>query len=322
MDVEVLIVNGDKAYEPEIIDDIKYTTNRQGEAGILEFSYIYDGYSYPEGSMTRVKADGKTVFYGWAFTRSQSDTKAVKLTAYDQLRYFKNKNTYTFEAQTLSSIVNKVITEYSVGGTMLNIGAIANTTQEMDLTFDGESLFDIIQTSIAENLRLTNDLYIFYDKGGLLYLNNATNMMYPYVVDATNAKSFNYMSTIDQNCYNLIYVTYGDEGKYATAKNANAIQNWGILQHEEEASNEDQANIIAQLYLENYCMPYKTLSIKGVKDGDFEVRGGSSIIAQIQLEDRYLNQYMIVDKVVHTFNTHKHEMDLELIGAGGFSSNG
>ena len=44
--------------------------------------------------------NGANVFYGYVFKKSRSDNRLIKVTAYDQLRYFKNKDTISYVNKT------------------------------------------------------------------------------------------------------------------------------------------------------------------------------------------------------------------------------
>ena len=68
-----------------------------------------------------------------------------------------------------------------------------------------------------------------------------------------------------------------------------------------------------------YNRKTRKLQIKNAL-GDIRVRGGSSVIVQLDLGDLKVQNFMIVEKVKHTFKNGEHFMDLTLIGGDGFVS--
>ena len=92
MNVELLIQHGNSLFQPIVEDGIQWTTERAGSPSILKFTVIKDGViNFAEGDPVRLKVDGNEVFYGFVFTKKRSKGEGIEVTAYDQLRYFKNK---------------------------------------------------------------------------------------------------------------------------------------------------------------------------------------------------------------------------------------
>ena len=60
-----------------------------------------------------------------------------------------------------------------------------------------------------------------------------------------------------------------------------------------------------------YNQKTRQLQIKNAI-GDIRVRGGSLIIVKIDLGDIKLQNFMLVEKVKHTFKNNEHFMDLTL----------
>ena len=58
------------------------------------FQVLYDNIlDFSEGSPVRMKVDGDNVFFGFVFKQQRTKDKIITVTAYDQLRYLKNKDT-------------------------------------------------------------------------------------------------------------------------------------------------------------------------------------------------------------------------------------
>ena len=96
MKVIIRIVNNNVIYEPAVEDGIQWSTERKGSPGKLTFKVMNDNaLNITEGNPVSLIVDGQCVFYGYIFTKSRDKNQRISITAYDQLRYFKNKDTYS-----------------------------------------------------------------------------------------------------------------------------------------------------------------------------------------------------------------------------------
>lgn len=103
MGIELLIGNelGTKAYLPAVEEGIEWTTERKGAPGKLSFKVLWDDVlDFSEGSAVRMKENGEEVFFGFVFKQQRSKEQLISVTAYDQLRYLKNKDTIVYENKT------------------------------------------------------------------------------------------------------------------------------------------------------------------------------------------------------------------------------
>lgn len=99
MYVELLIGNesGTKVYQPAVQEGIEWSTERKNTPGKLVFKVLKDDIlDFSEGSPVRMKVDGDNVFFGFVFKQQRSKDKIITVTAYDQLRYLKNKDTKVY----------------------------------------------------------------------------------------------------------------------------------------------------------------------------------------------------------------------------------
>ena len=124
MDVELLIQNGNKVYAPVVEEGIVWETERKDSPGKLTFTVIKDQeINFTEGNPVRLVVDGVKLFYGFIFSKKRDKQQNIKVTAYDQLRYLKNKDTYVYTNKTASDFIKMVANDYN-----LNLGAIENTS--------------------------------------------------------------------------------------------------------------------------------------------------------------------------------------------------
>ena len=96
MKLDLIIQSGDMIYYPILAEGVTLDLSRKGSPGKLTFSVVMDGeLSFEEGDAVKLTVDDTDIFYGFVFVKSRSgqNSSVVDVTAYDQLRYFKNKET-------------------------------------------------------------------------------------------------------------------------------------------------------------------------------------------------------------------------------------
>ena len=315
MNVNLIIENPDtgKIYTPLVEEGIKWTTDREGSAGSLEFTVIKDDIiNFQEGNRVELKVDGTPVFAGFVFTKSRTKEKVISVKAYDQLRYFKNKDTYIYEDKTASELLKMIAGDFS-----LFTGDIADTKYVMSASEDNASLFDIMKNALDKTLMNTKEMYVLYDDFGKIALKNIADMRVPLLIDDTMAQDFDYETSIDGETYNKVKLLYEDSnsGKMEvfTKQSEYTVKKWGVLQYFDKIDNRDNGDTMAQALLSLYNNKSRSLSINGVF-GDLRVRAGSQIPVFLNLGDIEANNYLIVEKCTHTFKQNEHTMDLELRG--------
>ena len=69
----------------------------------------------------------------------------------------------------------------------------------------------------------------------------------------------------------------------------------------------------ADAVLKLYDQKTRKLTVKNAF-GDVRVRAGSAVVVSLDLGDIVTNNYLMVEKVTHTFKGDEHFMDLTLIG--------
>ena len=95
------------------------------------------------------------------------------------------------------------------------------------------------------------------------------------------------------------------------------IAKWGTLLFTDEINSPDIGKLIAQALLKLYSHEKRTLTISGVI-GNSKVRGGSLVPVILDLGDLKIANYMLVEKVTHTFKNREYTMDL-VVSGGDFS---
>jgi len=314
LNVELLIQNGSKVYSPIVQEGIAWDTERKGSPGKLTFTVIKDqNISFTEGNPVRLVVDGVKVFYGFIFSKKRDKQQNITVTAYDQLRYLKNKDTYVYTNKTASDFIKMVANDYN-----LNLGTVENTSYIIaSRVEDNTALIDMIQNALDLELTNKKTMYVLYDDFGKLSLKELERMKVGVVIDEETGENFDYTSTIDSQTYNKIKLVYENEktGKREVyiAQDSNNINNWGILQYYDTISEGENGQAKVNALLSLYNAKTRNLKITNAL-GNLKVRAGSMLVVNLNLGDVSVQNFMLVERCKHTFNESEHRMELTLRG--------
>ena len=311
---QLLIENEGVIYTPVVPDDVTIEWERK-QAGRLSFKVMKDGIiNFTEGNPVKFFVDDTPLFYGFVFTKQRDKEGIIKVTAYDQLRYLKYKDTYREYDLTASEFILKI----AGGIKTLNLGTIEDTKFVIsEIKEDNQPYLDMVLSALDVTLTNTGDLFVLYDDFGKLVLTNVNNLKLDILIDDETGENFDYTSSIDSNTYNKIKLAFDnkDTGKrdIYTAQDGDHINKWGVLQYFEALNDPAYGKIKADGLLNLYNQKTRSLTVKGVF-GDIRVRAGSALMVNLNLGDIVIGTYMMVEKVVHNFNEDYHSMDLTLRG--------
>ena len=312
--VELLIQHGDKVFIPVVQEGITWSTERKGCPGQLEFKVVKDDViSFTEGDAVRLKVNDKNIFYGFVFKKKRDKGNIISVTAYDQLRYLKNKDTYVYENKTASEFIKMIATDFK-----MQTGSIEDTKFKIaSRVEENTSLFDMIQNALDLTLQNQKNMYVMFDDFGKITLKGLDNMKLNLLIDEETGENFDYTSSIDDQTYNKVKLTYDNEetGKREVyiAQDSKNINQWGVLQHFETLQKGENGKAKADALLSLYNKKTRNLSIKKAF-GDTRVRAGSMIVVMLDLGDIKVKNYMLVEKCKHEFKESEHYMDLTLRG--------
>lgn len=315
MNYELFIHHGNELVFPVIKDEITLTRERQGTPETLSFTVVKDEVlNFTEGDAVSFKVDGQKVFFGFVFTKKRDKDQFIEVTAYSQLRYLKNTDTYVYTNKTARDVILMIARDFN-----LRVGSLENTVYAIPKQIeDGSTLFDIILNAIDKTLIATGKSYVLYDDFGELTLKSIDNMVLDLLIDAETGENFSYSSSIDENTYNKIKLSYKNEGTGVRdiyiAQDGNHINEWGVLQYFETIDKSvTNPKARANGLLNLYNSKTRKLEINGAF-GDIRVRGGSIIAVALDLGDTILKNQMLVEKVIHRFEHDHYNMDLTLKG--------
>lgn len=314
MKIQLLTYTQNAIYEPCVEEEIELTSERKGMPAKLVFKVLKDkGYPMYEGQAVTLKINNKGVFYGYIFSKSRDKEQRITYTCYDQLRYLKNKDTYVYTGLTAGQVIHLICADFN-----LRVGSIADTGYVIAQRIENnKTLFDIIQNALDITMTNINTLYCLYDNYGSITLKNISDMRVPIVIDSETGQNFDYKSSIDEQTYNKVKLTFDNKetGKRDVyiAQDSNNMNQWGILQYFDTLQEGENGSEKANQLLSFYNRKSRNLTIKDAW-GDVRVRAGSSIIVSLKLGDITVNNFMMCEKVAHKFSNNLHTMDLTLIG--------
>lgn len=263
----------------------------------------------------RLSVNKKGVFYGFIFTKKTDKNNIISVTAFDQLRYFKNKDTYVYEDKTASELLKMLASDFN-----LQIGSVADTGYKIPSRVeDNKSLFDMIQSALDLTLQNAKEMYVLFDSCGKLTLKSMADMIVGLVIDEETAENYDYTSSIDSATYNQIKLMYDNEETgerdIYEVKSSENINKWGVLQFFEKLQKGENGKAKAEALLSLYNSKTRTLSINNAL-GDVRVRAGTMLVVALSLSDVKLGNLMLVEKCKHTFKNDEHLMNLTLRGGG------
>ena len=321
MGVELLIGNetGTKAFIPVVEEGIEWTTERKNAPGKLTFNVLKDDIlNFSEGSAVRMRDSGENIFFGFVFKQQRDKDQIIKVTAYDQLRYLKNKDTIVYENKTADQFVRMVAANYA-----LNVGTLESTNYVIESRVEeNSSIFDMIGNALDLTLMNTGEMFVLYDDFGKLALKHLSSMVVGrpgayFMVDEETGENFEYTSSIDDNTYNKVKLTYDNEDtgfrEVYIAQDSGNINRWGILQYFDTLKKGENGQAKVDALLKLYNKKTRSLKLTNVL-GDNRVRAGSMIVVKLDLGDMKLMNFMLVETCRHTYRESEHWMDLTLRG--------
>lgn len=325
MTIEILCqdsVTG-KGYDlSDVFENLTISTQMESQPGKLIVNYINQSeVVINNGSSISVKVDGKGVFLGYVFKLKPYSNNEVQLTAYDQLRYLQNKDTYNLGSMTCDKIFEKICQDCQLKYKVTNRSSY-NVPAKI---FDNESYYSIIQYGLDQALINEGYRYIVRDNFGTLehveLSSIASNL---FIGDDSLLTDYEYEISIDDQTYNQIKLVREDSQtntrKVYIVKDSNTINRWGVLQYFEKVNeNMNSAQIQAQAENLLKVKNTETKTLKLTCIGDLRVREGVAVVIGIKALEKYgvkYNSYYFVNACDHKFENGNHTMtlDMEVIG--------
>lgn len=277
-----------------------------------------DALDFSEGSAVRMKENGNEIFFGFVFKQQREKGPLITVTAWDQLRYLKNEDTIVYEAQTADQLIRRIAAGYS-----LNVGVLENTNYVIESRVEEDtSLFEMIQNALDLTLTNTGEMFVLYDDFGKLALKHLSSMAVGsqgayLMIDEETGENFEYISSIDDNTYNKVKLTYDNEEtglrEVYIAQDSGNINKWGVLQYFDTLKKGENGQAKADALLKLYNKKTRSLKLTNIL-GDNRVRAGSMVVVNLDLGDIKVKNFMLVESCKHIYKENEHWMDLTLRG--------
>lgn len=319
-DIEITITLSNGSVIMPLVTSLTWTTERKGSCGVLEFEVLKEMMEFTEGNRVSCKYKGTPFFLGYIFKRSRTKKGLIKVTAYDQIRYLKNKDTYTFTNVTATDIIKRICDDFN-----LVIGELEDTGYRLPRRIeDDKTLLDMILYALSETLYYTKKNYVLYDDYGKITLKEDEKLrIMDVILDEESGIDYDYRSSIDDKTYNQIKLARVNEENNKRdifiVKDPFNIDNWGLLQYFEnidENITDAMAKEKVEKLLELYNHKRRSFRMYDLF-GDIRIRGGSSMYIRLHVGDIMIQNFMIVDRVTHKWEKERHTMSIDFIGAMG-----
>lgn len=318
MTTELLIANkaGGKIWEvSNCTQSAQWTTNRTGSPGTFRFTLNKAGdIGFVEGDTVRFSVGGQLQFYGWVFTKSKDRWGVIEVTCYDRLRYLKANASYAFYAQKAGDIIKQIAEDFQ-----LTTGNLADTGYAIpSLIEEDQTCLDIIEGALQQTLLNTGDIYVFYDDGNGLALRRPEDMISNVMIgEKSLLTNYTYKTDIDEQTYNSVKLARPNEetgcADVVIAQHSGNIAQWGLLQLYQTVDgdvNDAQMKAQAEASLTYYNRRMRTLKFSTL--GVPGLRAGQMVYMRVPgLGDINLDQYVLLEKVEHTWENSVHTMEVE-----------
>ena len=318
MEYTLEILNRDTIFVPQVENSVKWETVRKGSPGKLEFTiYMDSNLDISEGNPVRFRVYENDVwndvFFGYIFKMSHQKDDKMKVTCYDQLRYFKNKDTYSYGGISAADLLSRICADFKLSmGEVCDMGYVIPQRLESNKT-----LFDIMQNALDLTMQNSGEVYVLYDDYGKICLQGISGRRLNVMLDAETGENFEYTTSIDGDTYNQVKLTYDnkDTGKreiYLT-RDSSHINDWGVLQYYDTLQDGENGASKADALLKYYNKVQRNFSMKDAF-GDVRVRAGTFPLVMMNVSNYWIHNFMLVEKATHTFGEEEHTMDITLSG--------
>lgn len=292
-----------------------WTTNRTGSPGTFKFTLNKAGdVAFLEGDIVRFSVDGQLQFYGWVFTKVKNRWNEIEVTCYDRLRYLKANASYAFYDYKVGDMISQIAADFQ-----LDVGNVADTGYAIpSFIKEDESVLDMIGEAVQQTLLNTGKIFVFYDDGNGLALTESADMISNVMIgDRSLLTEYEYKTDIDEQTYNSVKLARPNEqtgrADVVIAEDSANIGQWGLLQLYQTVDgdvNDAQMLSQAQTSLSYYNRRMRTLKVNSL--GVLGLRAGQMVLMKVSgLGDISLDQYVLLEKVTHTWENDVHTMEFE-----------
>ncbi len=308
--IKFLVNVNDKNYDiSQLVIKVSYQDTLNNGCSVLSFTYIDDNLVIKNGSVVSFTYNSDKIFYGYVFKVKRDKGKEISVTAYDQLRYCKAKDTIVIKGDTVTSLTKKMCNYFELKkGTLTETGYKLSTDVKDDTTW-----LDIIYSGISETKKNKNKRYLLRDEFGSICIRSLDELKLDLILgDKSLVYDYSYVKSIDDETYNKIKIHLADksdgENQFVIKKDDKSIAKFGLLQYYESVynTNASKAKEEAESLFKQYNKEGETLQLSCL--GDTRIRAGVSFYGKIK--DINYDKRIVVKSVTHDFLP-VHTMNVE-----------
>lgn len=303
----------------ELVGDVEWTTSIiTSQPGKLLFKYVEDAAVNPEeGDFVRFRFNGRGVFLGRIFKKKRNQKGIMEVTAYDSMRFLKNKQTYNLQAMTSAQIFRMLCREHELAFRVVNDSFVAVPAK----LHENKSLYSILKNAFETTLISNREWYFVRDNFGVLEHVHINSQQTPLVIgDNSMASGYEFTGSIDDDTFNRVRLVRENpetnRREIYIVQNSSNINRWGRLQFSETVDanlNPGQVEARAELILQAKNRRTRELKISAL--GDLRIRAGNGVVTSIERlrNEGFANiQRTIVCQCTHKWSKGAHVMDLEM----------
>jgi len=302
----------------QVVESVDWKLTMLAQPGELNFTYRTDpSVKISNGSNVIFQVDGVTRFNGFVFRVRQTEAPLGTVRCYDRTRYLSNKDSFTFNGDSLSTMFTKICKLKGLPHTVKwgpDRGLPAHV-------FDNVSLADMLNWGIDQTLTLDNDLYVVYDDCGTLVLDNVKAMDTDILFgDGLALTGWDFGKTIDTGTYNVVKLvreaTDNQQREVVVKSDAGTVAKWGQLQYFEKVKEDlsvQQMNDRAAKLLALHNRETRTLTVETVGVARVIAANGIGIrVGALDKEGFGKGVTTFVESVHHQIRGEEYTMTLEL----------
>lgn len=253
--IQMAIKHNGETFIPCVEDGVQIETDRHGSAGKMTFTTMAVK-SFLEGDPVAFYYDGKCIFKGYVFTKKRNKSlPKITVTAYDQLRYLKNKFSYVFVNKKASDIVKSLCEDFN-----LEVGTIEDSKYVVEaIAEENKAAIDIIMTATQETLANTGQMFVLYDDAGKVCYRNVLNLKVNTILDKDTAQDLDYQTSIDEETYNRVVLYYKPKSNSGSSATFSSMDSsFGGSMSESASANMQKVFSVAEAQLGNGYSKYSS----------------------------------------------------------------
>lgn len=318
--IELYTVNGDgtpgKMFIPVLLDDIRITSTYDTNPSKMVFTVLKEGaLNFGMGTKAVLRMNDQIIWVGYVMYKHRTSDVKIECTAYDQLRYLKNKINKSFTEQfKIEDAIKDILKDMDLP--MGDFDELEECWMQ-PCVYDQQEALDVIDDLCTDYLRRLQVNLVFFDNAGEICLKTLDNMRVTnQFFTAEEMGDWDYTSSIE-NSYNSIVVDLlqsdGEtHDRFITVEDEGNINRWGLLRYmDKDNEGATIAKNKAESLLKLLNRETRTLKLKEVL-GNTQVRAGSLVAVKLNLGDMLLYSWMVVQEVTHTIGQSGYTMNMDV----------